>query len=64
MVKLTMEEAAEVVRRTFHNNKLESETYDALPETTKLQAMVGAIGIVEALQQMGFRVSRPLEVVK
>jgi hypothetical protein len=63
-VKLSIQEAETVIRLTYTNHQTSGEhPFDMLPDAVKLQAMAGAIGIVDALQQMGYRITRPLKVV-
>lgn len=61
-VELTLAEAEMVARKTFENYAAAGEIFDSLPETTKLQSYIGTMGIVAALQELGFRISRPLKI--
>ncbi len=62
-ITLTVEEANAVIRKTYDNHKVAGEDFDKLAPDLQLKAMIGAIGIVDALQQMGYRITRPLKAV-
>lgn len=60
-VKLTMAEAEEVVRLAIETQHAD---FDAFPAVQRAQACMGAVAIVEALQVLGWRIVRPLQVAK
>jgi hypothetical protein len=59
MVELTQPEAEQVIRHLMTANGHEEE-FDSMPLPLQLQAIAGCLGIVTALQELGFRISRPL----
>jgi hypothetical protein len=61
MIEITMAEATEIMT---HVAKSQGGTFDASPTEIQIAALMGVVAIVKGLQEMGYRVSRPLKEVK
>ena len=62
-IELTEDELNALLPRIFADNRGSPEQWNALEPLTKLQAKIGVIGVIKVLQDMGFRIHRPMRVV-
>jgi hypothetical protein len=61
-IELSIQEAESVAKRAL-DLAVPPASWDAVPSVMKLQVIAGTINIVNALQLLGYRVSRPLKEV-
>lgn len=62
-IELSIQEAESIAKRAL-DLAIPPASWDAVPSVMKLQVIAGTINIINALQLLGYRVSRPLEVIK
>jgi hypothetical protein len=60
MIELSLQEGEELVRRALEKRGVNADQY---PKTDLLNAVIGAMAIVEALQELGYRIAPPLKEV-
>jgi hypothetical protein len=65
MIELTIEEATAIIRKTIAMAPPPNDPamFDSASPQMQLQMLMGCVGIVKALQELGYRVSRPLKSI-
>jgi hypothetical protein len=64
MIELTLEEAENLCRQSLcHDGSDGDEIFHNFPTSLQLQMMAGVTALIWAMQEMGYRVNRPLAAV-